>query len=96
MPNSLADAVSEKAEALVGAPDDFNSVIDLIGDARFVLIGEASHGTQSFIESALKSRKSWLLNAASTQWPWRRIGRMHIASIVSCAARAGTPTAWKP
>ena len=48
MPNSPVDRLNEKAEALVGAPDDFNSVIDLIGDARFVLIGEASHGTHEF------------------------------------------------
>jgi hypothetical protein len=48
MPKSVVDLVSEKAEALVGAPDDFNSLIDLIGDARFVLVGEASHGTDEF------------------------------------------------
>ena len=48
MPNSLVDVISEKAEAVVGAPDDFDSLIDLIGDARFVLIGEASHGTHEF------------------------------------------------
>ena len=48
MPNSVVDLISEKAEGLVGVPDDFNSLIDLIGDARFVLIGEASHGTHEF------------------------------------------------
>ena len=48
MPKSLVDVISEKAEALVGAPNDFNSLVDLIGDARFVLIGEASHGTHEF------------------------------------------------
>jgi hypothetical protein len=42
MTNSLVDLISEKAEALVVAPDDFNSLVDLIGDARFVLTGEAS------------------------------------------------------
>jgi hypothetical protein len=34
MPKSLADMISEKVEALVGAPDDFNAVLDLIGNAR--------------------------------------------------------------
>ena len=48
MPNSLVDVISEKAEALVGAPNDFDSLVDLIGDARFVLIGEASPGTHEF------------------------------------------------
>jgi hypothetical protein len=36
MPKSLVDLISKKAEALVGAPNDFDSLIDLIGDARFV------------------------------------------------------------
>jgi len=35
MPKSLVDLISEKAEALVGAPNDFDSLVDLIGDARF-------------------------------------------------------------
>ena len=48
MPKSIVDLVTEKAEALVGAPDDFDSLVDLIGNARFVLIGEASHGTHEF------------------------------------------------
>jgi erythromycin esterase-like protein len=30
---------------LTGAPDDFDAVLDLVGDARFVLLGEATHGT---------------------------------------------------
>ena len=32
MPKSLIDLISEKAEAVVGAPDDFDSLIDLIGE----------------------------------------------------------------
>ena len=44
MPKSVVDLVSEKAEALVGSPSDFDSLVDLVGDARFVLLGEASHG----------------------------------------------------
>jgi len=30
---------------LTGADSDFDSLLQLIGNARFVLIGEASHGT---------------------------------------------------
>ena len=63
MSKSIVDLVSEKAEALVGAPDDFNSIIDLIGDARFVLIGEASHGTHEFYRNRAqisKIRVDWL------------------------------------
>lgn len=31
-----------------GARDQYDGLLDLIGDARFVLIGEASHGTHEF------------------------------------------------
>jgi erythromycin esterase-like protein len=75
MPNSLADVISKKAEELVGAPDDFNSVIDLIGDARFVLIGEASHGTHEFyriraqISKILISQRGFSAVAVEADWP---------------------------
>jgi erythromycin esterase-like protein len=75
MPKSLIDLVSEKAEALVGAPDDFNSVIDLIGDARFVLIGEASHGTHEFyriraqISKVLIAQRGFNAVAVEADWP---------------------------
>ena len=33
---------------MVGAADDYDALLDLVGDRRFVLIGEASHGTHEF------------------------------------------------
>src|SRR5438552_14477425 len=36
------------AHRLSGIKDDFESLIDLAGDAVFVLLGEASHGTHEF------------------------------------------------
>ena len=75
MPNSLVDTVSEKAEAVVGAPDDFDSLIDLIGDARFVLIGEASHGTHEFyriraqISKLLIAQRGFNAVAVEADWP---------------------------
>ena len=75
MPNSLVDLISEKAGALVGSPDDFNSLIDLIGDARFVLIGEASHGTHEFyriraqISKVLIAQRGFDAVAVEADWP---------------------------
>src|SRR6516164_3727346 len=75
MPNSPVDHISKRAEALVGAPDDFNSVIDLIGDARFVLIGEASHGTHEFywirgqISKILIAERGFSAVAVEADWP---------------------------
>lgn len=45
-------------QPLRGASDDYDSLLGLIGDARFVLIGEASHGTHEFYrERALITRR---------------------------------------
>jgi erythromycin esterase-like protein len=43
-PERLGDA----AHPVTGAPEDYDALLDLAGDRRFVLIGEASHGTHEF------------------------------------------------
>jgi erythromycin esterase-like protein len=43
-PAALADAI----EPILSIRRDYDSLMELIGDARFVLIGEASHGTHEF------------------------------------------------
>lgn len=49
MPNeSLIKTIQEKAVLLNGATDAADEILSLVGDARFVLIGEASHGTREF------------------------------------------------
>ena len=37
-----------EVRALSGAADDYGGLLDLIGDADVVPIGEASHGTHEF------------------------------------------------
>ena len=41
-------ALSSAIEPLSGLARDYDSLLEIIGDARFVLIGEASHGTHEF------------------------------------------------
>jgi hypothetical protein len=44
----LVDTMRHAAHPLVGAAQDYDPLLELIGDARLVLIGEASHGTHEF------------------------------------------------
>jgi erythromycin esterase-like protein len=44
----LTEKIQAKAVVLNGASDVPDEILDLCGDARFVLIGEASHGTHEF------------------------------------------------
>ena len=71
----LTDAIREAAYSLTGAASDYDPLMDLIGDARFVLIGEASHGTHEFYEQrALITRrlieeKGFTAVAVEADWP---------------------------
>jgi erythromycin esterase-like protein len=44
----VTDLVREAAYPLTGSATDYDPLLELIGDARFVLLGEASHGTHEF------------------------------------------------
>jgi erythromycin esterase-like protein len=40
--------IRRHALPLSGSPSDFDAILARVGDAHFVLIGEASHGTHEF------------------------------------------------
>ena len=67
--------VAELAQPLTGAQADFDPLLDIIGDARFVLIGEASHGTHEFyrirgeIIKRLMREKGFAAVAVEADWP---------------------------
>ena len=42
------DALRLDAQSLHGGDADYDALLELVGDARLVLIGEASHGTHEF------------------------------------------------
>jgi erythromycin esterase-like protein/predicted phosphoribosyltransferase len=63
------------AQPLTGAATDYDALMDAVGDARLVLLGEASHGTHEFYrERALITRrliveKGFTAVAAEADWP---------------------------
>jgi erythromycin esterase-like protein len=67
--------VREIAQPLARNASDYDGLISLIGDARFVLIGEASHGTHEFyldraqITQRLIAEKGFTVVAIEADWP---------------------------
>ncbi|HUP27706.1 MAG TPA: erythromycin esterase family protein [Chloroflexia bacterium] len=44
----IVEAVRRSALPISGSPRDYDVLMDLVGDAQFVLLGEATHGTTEF------------------------------------------------
>lgn len=70
------DALQDAAYLLTsGTAKDYDPLMDLIGDARFVLIGEASHGTHDFYQQRaemtkrLIQEKGFTAVALEADWP---------------------------
>jgi erythromycin esterase-like protein len=74
-PFDAARAISRQAVPIRGKPDDFDVLLNRIGDARFVLLGEATHGTHEFytararITRRLITEKGFGALAVEADWP---------------------------
>jgi erythromycin esterase-like protein len=72
---SLARTIGEAAHPLTGSKTDFDPLMGLVGDARLVLLGEASHGTHEFyreraeITKRLIREKGFTAVAVEADWP---------------------------
>jgi erythromycin esterase-like protein len=51
------DALRVEARPLAGAETDYDALLELVGDARLVLLGEASHGTHEFYRERVRITK---------------------------------------
>src|SRR5437870_7844548 len=70
-----SELVREIAQPLSGGSNDYDALLGLIDDARFVLIGEATHGTHEFyseratITKRLIAEKGFSILAMEADWP---------------------------
>jgi erythromycin esterase-like protein len=73
--NVLAKRIREAAEPLTGSPRDYDPLLEMVGDAHFVLLGEATHGTHEFyreraqITKRLIREKGFCAVAVEADWP---------------------------
>ncbi len=71
----LIDLIKAAAHPLAGGREDYDSLLAMIGDARLVLIGEATHGTHEFyreraqITKRLITEKGFNSIAVEADWP---------------------------
>ena len=71
----LTSAIREAAYPLRGNRADYDPLLAMVGDARFVLLGEASHGTHEFyharaeITRRLITEKGFNAVAVEADWP---------------------------
>ncbi len=78
-PRALLDGLQRNLHSLSGASQDYDSLLQAIDSARFVLIGEASHGTHEFYKERVKITQRLILEkgftaiAVEADWPdaWR-------------------------
>jgi erythromycin esterase-like protein len=76
---ALAEGLEAHIQALSGDAKQYDGLLGLIGDARFVLLGEASHGTQEFYRERAEITKRLIIEkrftavAVEADWPdaWR-------------------------
>src|SRR2546422_280405 len=71
----VTNAVNEEARPLEGKPSDYDPLLKLIHEARFCLLGEATHGTHEFyreraeITKRLIKEKGFTAIAVEADWP---------------------------
>ncbi len=79
MPSSAIDSavasLTRAATPITGAADDYDALLDMVGERRFVFIGEASHGTHDFyrerarITRRLIQELGFTAVAVEADWP---------------------------
>src|SRR2546423_9404232 len=74
-PNRLVNSLGDTLQPLTGARGDYDPLLKSIGSCRFVLLGEATHGTHEFykarseITKRLIREKGFNVIAWEADWP---------------------------
>jgi erythromycin esterase-like protein len=75
MMDAIITTLAKAYAPLTGAREDYDPLLEMIGDSRFVLLGEASHGTHEFyreraqITKRLITEKGFRAVAVEADWP---------------------------
>jgi erythromycin esterase-like protein len=79
---AILDAIGREAHPLTGDRRDYDALMALVGDARIVLLGEASHGTHEFYRERARITKRLIaehgFNGVAIEGDWpdaHRVGR---------------------
>jgi erythromycin esterase-like protein len=90
-PNRDFAAALRKAARPLSSPSDLDALLEAVGDARFVLLGEATHGTSEFytwrteISKRLIREKGFSFIGVEGDWP----DCYHVNRYVKCFPHAG-------
>jgi erythromycin esterase-like protein/predicted phosphoribosyltransferase len=78
---SAVDIVRTRAQRLSGGAHDYDALMDAIGDAGFVLIGEATHGTHEFYRERARITQRLIVDqgfsAVAAEADWRDANRVN-------------------
>ena len=72
---SIIEAIRREAQPVTGDARDYDALLARVGDARIVLLGEASHGTHEFyrertrITKRLVGERGFTAVAIEGDWP---------------------------
>jgi erythromycin esterase-like protein len=75
LPEAPLSALKDALYPILGEQNDWEPLLDLVGDRRFVLLGEASHGTHEFYKARAEITKRLILDkgfnviALESDWP---------------------------
>ncbi|MDB5744074.1 MAG: Erythromycin esterase [Polaromonas sp.] len=98
---TLSEGLLRHLHPLVAGADDYDPLMQLIGPARFALLGEASHGTQEFYRERIAITKRLILEkefsaiAVEGDWPDALRVNRYVRGLPGDADAAGALSGFK-